>query len=184
LSGEVGAIDEPLGGYRLHDHNWSAMIKEGKVNKAGLLKFLQREILTDQSLASYGQKIGVHYQLGTLTGSLPHLQQLFLYEKLFKEDHYFKKTSPFLNLFSRYLKLLLISRSLSLFKKLIIAIWSVVVMLLPKALSEYLIVMGYRIGFVLAATRIVSRPRTRRSGVPTRTTTHHNSPNNNLRTVV
>jgi glycosyltransferase involved in cell wall biosynthesis len=183
LSGEVGAVDEPLGGYRLHDHNRSAMITEGKVNKAGLLIFLQREILTDQSLASYGQKIGVHYQLGTLTGSLPHLQQLFLYQKLFKEDHYFEKTSP-LNLFSRYLKLLLSSRSLSLFKKLIIAIWSVVVMLLPQALSEYFIVMGYRMGFVLAATRIVSRSRTRRSGIPTRTTAHHNSPNNNLRTVV
>jgi hypothetical protein len=56
LSGEVGAIDEQLGGYRLHDHNWSAMIKEGKMNKAGLLKFLQREILTDQSLASYWAK--------------------------------------------------------------------------------------------------------------------------------
>ena len=61
------------------------------MNKVGLLIFLQREILTDQSLASYGQKIGVHYQLGTLTSSLPHLQHLFLYEKLFSEDHCFEK---------------------------------------------------------------------------------------------
>ncbi len=159
------------------------MIKEGKVNKAGLLIFLEREILTDQSLASYGQKIGVHYQLGTLTGALPHLQQLFLYEKLFKEDQYFARISP-LNLFSRYLKLLLSSKSLSLYKKLIIAIWSVVVMLLPKALSEYLIVLGYRMGFVLAATRIVSTSRTRRNGIPIRPTTHDNSSNNNLRAIV
>ena len=76
LSGEVGAIDEPLGGYRSHEGNASAMVKEGKVNKSGLRKFLQREILTDKSLAAYGQKIGVHYRLGTLTGSLPHLHAI------------------------------------------------------------------------------------------------------------
>jgi hypothetical protein len=68
--------------YRLHARNAAAMVKEAKVNKSGLRKFLQREILTDQSLAAYGQKIGVHYRLGTLAGSLPHLQQLFLHKKL------------------------------------------------------------------------------------------------------
>jgi glycosyltransferase involved in cell wall biosynthesis len=178
LSGEVGAIDEPLGGYRLHGHNMSAMTKEGKVNKAGLLIFLQREILTDQSLASYGQKIGFYYQLGTLTGSLPHLQQLFLHEKLFREDRHFENTNP-LKLFSLYLKLLLGSKSLSLYKKLVIAVWSLLVMLLPKSLSEHLIVMGYRLGVVLAATRVVSgpRPRTLRGFFPTRSTIRNNSPN-------
>ena len=58
LSGQVGAIDEPLGGYRVHGNNGSAKVKEGKVDKAALRKFLQREILTDQSLTAYGQKIG------------------------------------------------------------------------------------------------------------------------------
>ena len=158
LSGEVGAIDEPLGGYRLHEHNISAMTKEGKVNKIGLRIFLQREILTDQSLASYGQKIGIDYQLGTLTGSLPHLQQLFLHKKLFNEDHYFESRS-LLHLFLEYLKLLLCSKNLSLYKKLIITVWSFLVMLLPKSLSEHLTVLGYRKGVVLAATRVVSGPR-------------------------
>ena len=51
------------------------------LNKSGLRKFLQREILTDESLATYGQKIGVRYRLGTLTESLPHLEQLFLHGK-------------------------------------------------------------------------------------------------------
>jgi glycosyltransferase involved in cell wall biosynthesis len=162
LSGEVGAIDEPLGGYRLHDNNMSAMTKKGKVNKVGLLIFLQREILTDQSLASYGQKIGVHYQLGTLTGSLPHLQQLFLYEKLFNENHCLDETSP-LKPFTLYFKSLLGSKSLSLYKKSIIAVWSLLVMLLPKSLSERLAVVGYQMGLVLAATRILSRAKTRRS---------------------
>ena len=60
LSGQVGAIDEPLGGYRVHGNNGSAKVKEGKVDKAALRKFLQREILTDQSLTAYGQKIGVN----------------------------------------------------------------------------------------------------------------------------
>ena len=172
LSGPVGAIDETLGGYRLHEHNMSAMVKEGKLNKVGLLVFLQREIMTDQSLASYGQKIGVRYRLGTLTGSLPHLQQLFLHEKLFKEDGHFKE-ARLLKLFTTYLKLLLSSKSLSLYKKPIIAIWSLFVLLLPKSLSEHLAVMGYRMGVVLAATRIVSEPRTRRRGVPNRSVSDH-----------
>jgi hypothetical protein len=40
------------------------MVEKGKVNQAGLEKFLQREVLTDQSLAAYGQTIGVGYRLG------------------------------------------------------------------------------------------------------------------------
>ncbi|SRR5258708_2124052 len=111
LSGEVGAIDEPLGSYRSHGRNVTAMVKEGKVNKSGLRKFLQREILTEQSLAAYGQKIGVHSRLGTLTGSLPHLQQLFLHEKLFNEDHCFGEKSAF-RIFVLYMKLLFSSQSL------------------------------------------------------------------------
>ena len=95
LSGQVGAIDEPLGGYRAHGNNVSAKVKEGKVNKSALRKFLQREILTDQSLTDYGQKIGVNYRPGTLTGSLPHVQQLFLHEKLFREDRCFGEKSAY-----------------------------------------------------------------------------------------
>jgi len=149
LSGEVGAIDEPLGGYRLHGRNATAMVKEGKVNKSALRKFLQREILTDQNLAAYGQKIGVHYRLGTLTGSLPHLQQLFLHEKLFNEDHCFGEKSAF-RIFILYMKLLFSSKSPSLYKRPIIAGWSLVVMLLPKSVAQPLVVMGYQCGVVLA----------------------------------
>jgi glycosyltransferase involved in cell wall biosynthesis len=155
LSGEVGAIDEPLGGLRLHGGNMSAMVKNGKVNKAGLRKFLQREILTDQSLATYGQKIGVHYRPGTLTGSLPHQQQLFLYEKLFDEDHCLGEKSTF-QVFVLYMKLLLSSKDLALYKKPIIAAWSLVIMLLPKAVVQPLVAMGYRYGGVVAWRRVTS----------------------------
>jgi len=155
LSGPIGAIDEPLGGYRSHSGNASAMVKEGKVNKAGLRKFLQREILTDQSLAAYGQKIGVDYHLGALTASLPHLQQLFLYEKLFHENHRFSEKSLF-QIFAKYLKLLFSSKNLRPYKKPIIAGWSLVVMLLPKSLAQPLVVMGYQYGAVLAVKKISS----------------------------
>ena len=126
-------------------------------NQAALRKFLQREILTDQSLAAYGQKIGVNYRLGTLTGSLPHIQQLFLHEKLFREDRCFGGKNV-IKLFILYLKLLLTSKTLLLYKKPIIAGWSLVVMLLPKSLAQPLVVMGYQFGVVLAATRVLSRP--------------------------
>jgi glycosyltransferase involved in cell wall biosynthesis len=157
LSGQVGAIDEPLGGYRVHGNNVSAKVKEGKVNKVALRKFLQREILTDESLATYGQKIGVNFRPGTLTGSLPHIQQLFLHEKFFREDRCFGEKSV-IKLFILYIKLLITSKTLPLYKKTIIAGWSLMVMLLPKALAQPLVAMGYRYGVVLAATRVLSRP--------------------------
>jgi hypothetical protein len=160
LSGEVGAIDEPLGGYRAHGNNFSAKVKEGKVNKVALRKFLQREILTDQSLTTYGQKIGVDFRPGTLTKSLPHIQQLFLHEKLFRDDRIFGDTS-IIKLFIFYLKLLITSKTLVLYKKPIIAAWSSVVMLLPRSLAEALVVLGYRFGVVLAATKALSRPQRR-----------------------
>ena len=155
LSGEVGAIDQPLGGYRLHGGNVTAMVKEGKLNKSGLRKFLEREILTDQSLAAYGQRIGVPYRLGTLTGSLPHLQQLFLHEKLFHGDHCFGENSAF-RIFILYMRLLLSSKRLSVYKKSIIACWSLAVMLLPKSVAHSLIVLGYRCGVVVAVRRMRS----------------------------
>jgi glycosyltransferase involved in cell wall biosynthesis len=155
LSGEVGAIDAPLGGYRSHGGNVSAMVKNGKINKVGLRKFLQREILTDQSLANYGQRIGAPFRLGTLTGSLPHQQQLFLHEKLFNEDHCFGKKST-LHIFVGYIRLLLGAEYLAHYKKLIIAAWSLAVMLSPKSVVRPLVVMGYQNGVVLATTRIAS----------------------------
>jgi glycosyltransferase involved in cell wall biosynthesis len=155
LSGPVGAIDEPLGGYRSHAGNASAMVKEGKVNKAGLRKFLQREILTDQSLAAYGQKIGVDYHLGALTESLPHLQQLFLHEKLFHEKHCFGGRNAF-RVFPKYMKLLLSSKSLRPYKKPIIAGWSLAVLFLPKSLAQPVVVKGYQYGAILAVKKISS----------------------------
>ena len=137
LSGEVGAIDEPLGGYRSHGGNVSAMVKKGKVNKTGLGKFLQREILTDQSLAAYGQTIGVHYRLGTLTNSLPHQQQLFLYEKLFGDKCGPGRKSAF-QIFILYMKLLLQASWLPLYKKPIIAAWSLVGIVITKVVGPTL----------------------------------------------
>jgi glycosyltransferase involved in cell wall biosynthesis len=156
LSGHVGAIDQPLGGYRAHGNNVSAKVKEGKVNKAALRKFLQREILTDQSLTDYGKKIGVNYRPGTLTGALPHVQQLFLHEKLFREERCFGEKS-LIKVFMLYMKLLFTLKTLPAYKKPIIAAWSFAVLLLPKLVAEPLVVIGYRFGVVLAATRILSR---------------------------
>jgi glycosyltransferase involved in cell wall biosynthesis len=157
LTGQIGAIDEALGGYRAHGDNVSAKVKKGKVNKAALRKFLQREILTDQTLAAYGRKIGVNYRPGTLTSSLPHIQQLFLHQKLFKEDRCFGEESVIKD-FLLYIKLLLMSDTLLFYKKSLIAGWSFMVMLLPKALAQHLVVIGYQFGGVLAATRVLSRP--------------------------
>ena len=157
LTGQIGAIDEALGGYRAHGNNVSAKVKKGKVNKAALRKFLQREILTDQTLTAYGRKIGVNYRPGTLTSSLPHIQQLFLHQKLFKEDRCFGEESVIKD-FLLYIKLLLVSDTLLFYKKSIIAGWSFMVMLLPKALAQHLVVIGYQFGGVLAATRVLSRP--------------------------
>jgi glycosyltransferase involved in cell wall biosynthesis len=156
LTGQVGAIDEALGGYRVHGNNVSAKVRKGNVNKPALRKFLQREILTDQSLSDYGRKIGVNYRLGTLTRSLPHIQQLFLHEKLYREDRCFGDTSV-KRLFVLYMKLLATARDLPFYKRPIIAAWSVVIMLLPKVLAERVVVFGYQHGVVLAATKVLSR---------------------------
>ena len=157
LTGQVGAIDEPLGGYRVHGNNVSAKVKKGNVNKLALRKFLQREILTDRSLNDYGRKIGVNYRLGTLTGALPHIQQLFLHEKLYREERCFGDISV-RRLFVLYMKLLVTAKGQPFYKKPIIAAWSLVIALLPKAQAEWVVVSGYRHGLVFAATKVLSRP--------------------------
>jgi hypothetical protein len=83
---------------------------------------------------------------------LPHQQQLFLYEKLFGKKQGLGQKSTF-QVFIGYLKSLFQSSSLSLYKKPIIAAWSLVVMLLPKLLAEPLVAMGYQYGLVLATKK-------------------------------
>jgi hypothetical protein len=106
--------------------------------------------------------------LGTLTGSLSHIQQLFLHEKLYRgEDRCFGDTSV-RRLFVLYMKLLLARRGLPFYKKPIIAAWSLVIMLLPKVLAERVVVLGYQHeDFVIFSYTWNDSIRTMQNGLPT-----------------
>jgi hypothetical protein len=66
---------------------------------------------------------------------IPHVQQLFLHEKLFREDRCFGQKS-LIKVFMLYMKLLFTLKTLPLYKKPIIAAWSFAVLLLPKLVAE------------------------------------------------
>ena len=154
LEGEIGAIDEILGLYRMHGDNHSAMIRAGKVNIAGLEDFVVREYRTDRAISAYATKRGLDYRVGTLTSTTAHLQQAFLLQQLARKRANLIGTprTSVLHLVSAIFR-----SEIGLAKKMIISAWCALVALAPQSMKAAISIFGYKHGLVLAVSKTVAR---------------------------
>lgn len=155
LAGEIGAIDQVLGSYRVHGKNGSAHTNGNKCVEPAMARDIDREILTDDLLADYARRKGFVYTPNALTNSTAHKQLLFIYRKVFggkctsrsKED----STLPglLINIFSQ--------KWLEWHKKFAISSWLLLIGVLPNTLRETVVVWGYRNGFVISKSKFVEK---------------------------
>jgi glycosyltransferase involved in cell wall biosynthesis len=149
LYGEIGSIADLLGEYRIHSSNTSNPIRNNRLRLSVLSQNIAREVTTDEALARHAPRAGVPYQRGTLTGSLPHIQQRLVEDKMLASNagfdallFYFRK---------------IIQSNLSPLKKAANLCWSLALWILPRRLAESVIVFGYRRGIVFATNKHIVR---------------------------
>jgi glycosyltransferase involved in cell wall biosynthesis len=82
LSGYVGAIDSPLGFYRVHDKNGSFHVIDSRFHFDKCYTSIIRERNTEEEISKYSHTHGLRYNTGALTNSYAHLQQLIVHDKL------------------------------------------------------------------------------------------------------
>lgn len=152
LAGYVGAIDEPLGFYRIHDKNISSHLSESRLNFDKVYTSIVREIDTDEIIYKFCNINGFEYKLGKLVKSYPHLQLLLIHDKLsnlFGRVRFRSPLTDFFNLTVSIFKL----ENISFTKIILIHTWMFLILIAPSKLAERMVIFGYERGAMLFARR-------------------------------
>jgi glycosyltransferase involved in cell wall biosynthesis len=78
LFGKIGAIDAPLGGYRVHGRNVSKNVEDGRLNHVRITQLVDRDVRMDQYLTRFADKLGYTYKRGILLTHSAHAQLRFI----------------------------------------------------------------------------------------------------------
>ena len=152
LAGSVGAIDEPLGFYRIHDKNLGSYFAGTRLHFDKLHAAIVREVNTDELLSNFSKNNGLKYDTGVLCNSYPHLQQVMLHDKL---AHLYKHTryrSPWIDFAKMSISILKL-RNISYVKLLLIHQWMFLILISPSKLAEKMVIFGFEKGAMLFAKR-------------------------------
>jgi glycosyltransferase involved in cell wall biosynthesis len=150
LFGEIGAVDEPLGYYRIHGQNFSSHISDGKFNIEKCGNNIEREMKTETLIATFAEQLGYKVKTGALTNSYSHLQLKFIHDKLAKNFNRRKYGSPLQTFGQMTLRLASFKAGL-LMKMFCIHCFMLSVLLANGRLAERLTIFGYRKGAILFA---------------------------------
>jgi glycosyltransferase involved in cell wall biosynthesis len=153
LFGEIGAIDEPQGGYRIHERNVSSHIVTGRLNIEKCQFVIERDIRTEALVASFANRLGYKIKHGALTNSYSHLQLKMIHDKFSKRFNKSSYGSPFMT-FLKMSRCVVVFRGKVLLKMICIHFYMLLVLLTQGKWAERLMVFGYFRGAVISG-RIV-----------------------------
>ncbi|MEO0606905.1 MAG: hypothetical protein AAFY82_01640, partial [Pseudomonadota bacterium] len=154
LAGQVSAIDDPIGYYRMHGKNGSAHTNDGKCNKRAIRRDLFREIQTNDVLTTFSKALDLLYEPDALKRTFGHKQIVLVYTSIFDSEF---SPKGIWAAYSSAMYTLFEDGGLSTFKKAAIGIWQTAAVILPKGMREKLIVWGYRNGFVVSKDKMIER---------------------------
>jgi glycosyltransferase involved in cell wall biosynthesis len=157
LFGCVGAIDQPLGCYRIHGGSMSSPIVNSRFRLDRCRASISREAKTDKVLAEVSARHGLNYEQGALTNAYPHLQKVLLHNKLapvFGETRQRHPLHDFLKLSGSIRRL----KGMSAFKIALIHAWMLLFLLAPLRWAEQMAVISYQKGAILSAPRRRCQP--------------------------
>ena len=149
LFGEIGAIDEPQGGYRIHQRNVSSHIVNGRFNIEKCQFGIERDIRTEALVASYANQLGYKIKHGALTSSYSHLQLKMIHDKFSKRFNKARYGSPFMA-FLQMSQCIVFFRGKVLLKMVCIHFYMFLVLLARGKWAERLMVFGYFRGAVIS----------------------------------
>ncbi len=149
LVGGVGAIDEPLGYYRVHDKNISSHVLDSQIQFDKLYASIVREIKTDEVIDQFCKRNELTYNRGALINSYPHLQRVMVYDKL---AHLFKKSRfrrPLKDFYYMSMSLFRM-RNVPVIKMALIHSWMLLILTVPSRFAESMVIFAYERGAILS----------------------------------
>jgi glycosyltransferase involved in cell wall biosynthesis len=153
LFGEIGAIDEPQGCYRIHQRNVSSHVVNGRFNIEKCQFGIERDIKTEALVASFANRLGYKIKDGALTNSYSHLQLKMIHDKFSKRFNKSRYGSPFVS-FLQMSRCIVFFRGKDLLKMICIHFYMFLLLLAHGKWAERLMVFGYFRGAVTSG-RIV-----------------------------
>ena len=152
LFGEVGAIDAPLGCYRIHGQNASSHLAGSAFKIETCRLNLEREIRTERLISHFAAGLGLRARRNAITDAYPHLQLKMVHDKLAGGRNLPKFASPY----STYLQMsrrVVFFKGRFLLKMLCIHAFMSLILVSNPRIAEYLVTFGLRRGAFLFVRR-------------------------------
>jgi glycosyltransferase involved in cell wall biosynthesis len=152
LCGDVGAIDRPLGCYRIHDRNASSHLGAGQFNIETCRNNLLREMRTARLIADFAAAQGLKANPDVITNAYPHLQLKMVHDKLADLNELSRFASPSATYFQMS-RCLPAFKGRFLLKMLCIHAFMSIILLVSPRLANRLVTFGLRKGAFLFVRR-------------------------------
>jgi len=139
FSGEIGAIQEPLGYYRVHRNNMTRSVRSGVIEYAQIDKLLQRQLRLRKLILASAAREGLHAQPDIV---ISH----WLYLKLELVQQRRNAGAPFgetLRIVRKMITSAIGAPELSAAKRIQLIGWAIASAILPKAASQYVMTLGF-----------------------------------------
>lgn len=139
FSGTIGAIQEPLGYYRVHRHNMTRSVRSGAIEYAQIDKLLQRQLRLRGLILSIAAREGLQPQPDIV---ISH----WLYLKLKLVQHRAKAGTSISQMFPIVRQMIDSTRKapeLTSVKRIQLIVWSIASAILPRAASRYVMALGF-----------------------------------------
>jgi glycosyltransferase involved in cell wall biosynthesis len=139
FSGEIGAIHEPLGYYRVHRNNMTRSVKSGAIEYAQIDKLLQRQLRLRRLILATAAREGLQAQPDIVIS-----HWLYLKLKLVQQRH--QSAVSWREMFRIVRKMIASARAapeLSVAKRIQLIGWAIASAVLPKPASQYIMTLGF-----------------------------------------
>lgn len=137
--GEVGAIQEPLGYYRVHRNNMTRSVRSGAIENSQINKLLQRQLRLRSLILATAARRGLQAQPDVVVS-----HWLYLKLKLVQQRH--ELGAPFVEVIRIVRKMIASATSapeLTFAKRVQLIAWAIASALLPRVASEYVMTLGF-----------------------------------------
>lgn len=139
FSGRVGAIQEPLGYYRIHRHNMTRSVRSGQIEYAQINKLLQRQLRLRKLIQSIATREGLEADPDIVTSH-------WLYLKLDLVRRRAQSGTSIREMFDIVRKMIISTCSapeLTTAKRIQLIAWSIASAVLPDTASRYVMTLGF-----------------------------------------
>jgi glycosyltransferase involved in cell wall biosynthesis len=151
--GEVGAVQEPLGSYRVHDNNMTRTVNDGALESKQIERLLERQLRLRRLIQRIAGERGLQVNPGIVTSHWLYLK-LELAKRAQQPDTSFREL---VDIVRKMIASAVSASELSFPRRIQLIAWALGSALLPKGLSQQVMRMGFDLAPDSRFTRVMRR---------------------------